>query len=137
MIVFTLRLALAVHVAITFPAGATAADDPLAPPDYAKAFVLAFTPGFSWPGDDPKVKVPFKVVDGGLLKISSGEIVACDPFVFPEFPPFSQKVPIGTVSRAFCLSYGAWGGRRTCRLCASKFQRQSGCQMANGGDRTG
>src|SRR5688572_8574389 len=32
----------------------------------------------------------------GLLTVSSGRIVACDPLVFPETEPFSIVFPIGT-----------------------------------------
>jgi hypothetical protein len=86
--------------------------DPLAPPAYVKAFELAFTPGFTWPGDD-KIPVPFDVIDGGLLIITSGEIVATDPFVNLERPAFTQKVPVGRhpVRFAHPRVHGAAGGR--------------------------
>jgi Protein of unknown function (DUF4241) len=88
--------------------------DPLAPPDYVKAFELAFKPGFSWPDDlDHNKRVPFEVIDGGFLTITSGEIVAADPFVFLERPAFTQKVPIGRhpVRFAHARVHGAAGGR--------------------------
>jgi hypothetical protein len=92
---------------------AIAAPDPLAPPTYVKAFDLAFQPGFTWPGDDPKVRVSFKLIDGGMLTITSGEIVACDPFVFMELPAFVQKVPAGSYRVRFShpMMHGEVGGR--------------------------
>jgi Protein of unknown function (DUF4241) len=89
-----------------------AAQDPLAPPSYFKAFDLAFTPGFMWPGDD-KVPVPFEVIDGGRLIISSGVIKAADPFVLTDDVGFAQKVPTGhfPVRLAHARVHGAAGGR--------------------------
>jgi hypothetical protein len=89
------------------------APDPLAPPSYVKAFDLAFQPGFTWPGDDPKVRVPFKVIDGGKITITTGEIVASDPFTSIDFPAFAQKVPVGShpIRFAHPMMHGEAGGR--------------------------
>jgi Protein of unknown function (DUF4241) len=89
-----------------------AAADPLAPPSYVKAFDLAFTSGFTWPGDD-KMPVPFAVIDGGTLNISSGVIKAADPFLLSEDAGFTQKVPSGQfpVRFAHAAVHGKAGGR--------------------------
>jgi Protein of unknown function (DUF4241) len=100
-------------LAMTKTPRANAGSDPLAPPSYFKAFDLAFQPGFTWPGDDPKVRVPFKLIDGGKLTITSGEIVACDPFLFNDFPALVQKVPVGSHPVRFShpMMHGEAGGR--------------------------
>jgi Protein of unknown function (DUF4241) len=100
-------------LAIVQTSRASAAPDPLGPPSYVKAFELAFQPGFTWPGDDPKVRVPFKIIDGGKLTITSGEIVACDPFLFNDFPALVQKVPLGSHPIRFShpMMHGDAGGR--------------------------
>jgi hypothetical protein len=97
---------------VTTATASCTARDPLAPPAYVKAFDLAFTPGFIWPGDD-KVPVPFEVIDGGLLTITSGEIVATDPFVNLDRPAHTQKVPVGRhpVRFAHARVHGEAGGR--------------------------
>jgi hypothetical protein len=89
-----------------------AAQDPLAPPSYVKAFDLAFTPGFTWPGDD-KVPVPFEVIDGGTLIITSGVIKAADPFLLTEDAGFIQNVLPGRhpVRFAHPRVHGEFGGR--------------------------
>ncbi len=96
-------------VAGTLP---TSAQDTLAPPDYVKAFDLAFTPGFTWPGDD-KVAVPFEVVDGGTLILTSGVIKAADPFLLTEDAGFTQNVHPGhyPVRFAHARVHGEAGGR--------------------------
>lgn len=34
-------------------------------------------------------------IDAGILNLPSGQVVACDPFVFPGTTPFVKKVPSG------------------------------------------
>jgi Protein of unknown function (DUF4241) len=88
------------------------AEDTLAPPPYVKAFDLAFTSGFKWPGDD-KVPVPFEVIDGGTLIVTSGVIKAADPFLLTEAAGFTQKVIPGRypVRFAYARVHGEAGGR--------------------------
>jgi Protein of unknown function (DUF4241) len=88
------------------------AQDTLAPPSYVKAFELAFTPGFTWPGDD-KAPVPFEVIDGGTLIVTSGVIKATDPFLLAEDAGFTQKVFPGRypVRFAHARVHGEAGGR--------------------------
>jgi Protein of unknown function (DUF4241) len=95
---------------LLLPRVATA--DPLAPPPYVKAFDLAFTPGFTWPGDD-KQPVPFAVIDGGKLIITSGVIKAVDPLVLLDDVGFAQTVPVGQfpVRFAHAAVHGKAGGR--------------------------
>lgn len=83
-------------------------------PEYSDKFEQAFAPGFSWPDGDPPVNVPFKVLDAGKLTVSSGAIVACDPFVgLDDSPAFLQTVPTGLfpVRLAFPMVHGELGGR--------------------------
>ena len=70
------------------------------PPGYAEIFTRAFSPDFSATVDDallgegPRlVTVYFKVIDLGRLKITSGHIVAADPFIGTNNAAFTQKVP--------------------------------------------
>lgn len=86
-------------------------------PTYADKFDTAFEPGFSWSvqlsSDGPKLLAPFKTIDGGLLTLPSGRIVACDPFVGPERPAFLITVPRGSYPLRFAypMVHGEAGGR--------------------------
>ena len=88
------------------------AQNTLSPPAYVKAFDLAFTPGFTWPGED-KMPVPFDVIDGGTLIVTSGVIKATDPFLLTEDEGFVQTVPPGRypVRLAHARVHGEAGGR--------------------------
>jgi Protein of unknown function (DUF4241) len=111
--VFTSHMLSRRHVfALAFLLASTAVADPLSPPAYVKAFDLAFRPGFTWPGDD-KVPVPFEVIEGGQLSITSGVIKAADPFLLTEDAGFQQKVPLGQfpVRFAHARVHGKAGGR--------------------------
>ena len=73
------------------------------PPDYVGAFDLAFQPGWSVPLDDALPNRPaqfvdlrFRIFEAGQLRLPSGRIKACDPFVGMDHPAFTAAVPKGT-----------------------------------------
>jgi hypothetical protein len=63
------------------------------PPSYARAFELAFQP--SWQARLGDTSVGFRIFDAGQLRLPSGAIKACDPFVGMEHRPFTPVVPKG------------------------------------------
>ena len=67
------------------------------PPSYARAFELAFQPG--WQSRLGDASVGFHIFDAGRLRLTSGRIKACDPFVGMEHRAFTAAVPKGGCSR--------------------------------------
>jgi uncharacterized protein DUF4241 len=63
------------------------------PPSYAPAFELAFQPGWQTRLGDRSVA--FRIFNGGQLRLTSGRVKACDPFVGMEHRPFTPLVPEG------------------------------------------
>lgn len=63
------------------------------PPSYARVFELAFRPG--WQARLGDRSVGFRIFDAGQLRLTSGRIKACDPFVGMEHRPFTPLVPKG------------------------------------------
>lgn len=55
----------------------------------------AFRPGFTTVIPDRDGAVSFRIVELGRLKITSGQIVACDPLVYFDAPAFTVTVPPG------------------------------------------
>lgn len=84
-----LLVALACSVGMIAPARAE--EGPLLPD--AARFEAAFKPGAS--GTVEGTSVPFDSRVLGEVTVSSGQIVACDPFVFIEAKPFIRTVPKG------------------------------------------
>lgn len=54
----------------------------------------AFTQGFSYTDEDSSV-LSFYTVNIGSLNVADGKIIACDPIVFYEEPPFKTDFPKG------------------------------------------
>ena len=73
--------------------GATPAHAGGEPPTYARVFELAFQPG--WQAHLGDKSVGFRVFDAGQLRLTSGRIKACDPFVGMQHRPFTPLVPKG------------------------------------------
>src|SRR4029079_4131161 len=73
--------------------GATPAHAGGEPPSYARAFELAFQPG--WQSRLGDANVGFHIFDAGRLRLTSGRIKACDPFVGMEHSAFTAAVPKG------------------------------------------
>jgi len=89
------------------------------PPSHARAFELAFQNGWrvplddSLPGEAPRiVSLGFRVFDGGRLKLPSGRIKACDPFVGMAHAPFRTEVPKGEFPVRLALLDGIIGSGR-------------------------
>jgi hypothetical protein len=78
-----------------------------APPPHARAFELAFLPGSQIAVGDRNVR--FRIFDAGRLRISSGRIKACDPFVGMNRPPFTVGVPKGEFAVRLALVDGGRG----------------------------
>lgn len=55
----------------------------------------AFRPGYTTTVPDHEGRVGFRIVELGRLKVTSGRIVAADPFVYLDAPAFSFKVAPG------------------------------------------
>ncbi|MBP0936519.1 DUF4241 domain-containing protein [Streptomyces goshikiensis] len=67
---------------------------PLTAPDYARHF----TPGHTFSYEDGPVGT-LSVVDAGELRLPSGSVVACDPFIClgtGDIPPFTARVAPGS-----------------------------------------
>jgi Protein of unknown function (DUF4241) len=63
------------------------------PPPYAPVFELAFKSG--WRAHIGDEHIAFRIFDAGWLRLTSGRIKACDPFVGMEHRPFAAAVPRG------------------------------------------
>jgi hypothetical protein len=88
-------------------------------PSYAAAFDKAFLPGFTvetrdtYKGETRVEKVPFKVVEVGILKLPSGQICAADPFIaLSDAKPFTQPVPAGDFPVRLAVGEFPSGGSR-------------------------
>jgi hypothetical protein len=81
-----------------------------APPPYARAFDLAFVP--RWKAQVGEETVSFRVFEAGQLRLPSGKIVACDPFVNMDRPAFTVSVPAGEYSVRLALVEGGNDARR-------------------------
>jgi hypothetical protein len=86
------------------PAGAAPVLAGGTPPAYARAFELAFQPG--WRVKVGDADVGFEIYDGGRLRITSGRIRACDPLVVMGGPAFTVGVPIGAFPVRMALVQG-------------------------------
>lgn len=75
-----------------------------APPSYAGAFERAFQP--DWHVSIGDQNVGFRVFEAGLLRISSGRIKACDPFVGMGHAPYTVAVPKGAFPVRLALVEG-------------------------------
>lgn len=75
-----------------------------APPSYARAFELAFQPG--WHVSIGDQNVGFRIFEAGLLRIASGRIKACDPFVGMGHAPYTVEVPKGSFPVRLALVEG-------------------------------
>lgn len=74
------------------------------PPAYARAFELAFEPGWRVSIDDRSVG--FGIFEAGLLRLTSGRIKACDPFVGMGHGAFTVGVPEGSFAVRLALVEG-------------------------------
>jgi hypothetical protein len=81
-----------------------------APPPYAGAFDLAFVPG--WSAEVGGNTASFRVFEAGKLHLPSGRIIACDPFVNMDRPPFTVTVPPGEYPVRLALVEGGNDDRR-------------------------
>ena len=88
-----MRRALFVALALCFGmiAPSRAEEGPLRPD--AARFETAFVPGATATVEGTSVPLDSRVL--GEVTVSSGQIVACDPFVFIEAKPFTRAVPNG------------------------------------------
>ncbi len=86
-------------------------------PEYAEAFTHAFEAGYNLKVDEAAdgkppnvVSTSFRTLDLGKLKITSGRIGACDPFVWlnprDTPPPFTEPVPNGDFSVRLAIAVG-------------------------------
>ncbi|RYD59092.1 MAG: DUF4241 domain-containing protein [Sphingobacteriales bacterium] len=55
----------------------------------------AFTEGFAYTDEDNSI-FKFHTTNMGMLKVQDGKIIACDPIVFYEEPPFKDDFPKGS-----------------------------------------
>lgn len=88
-------------------------------PLHAPYFTRAFSPDFvasaddSLPGEKPRpVKVYFRVTDLAKLKITSGKVVAADPFVSTDQQPLALDVPPGEYPVRLAILQGSMGRGR-------------------------
>jgi hypothetical protein len=95
-------------------AGVGAAAPPVAaggePPPYAGAFELAFVPG--WKAQAGKEMVSFRIFEAGRVRLPSGKVIACDPFVNMDRPPFTVSVRAGEYPVRLALVEGGNDDRR-------------------------
>ena len=95
-------------------AGVGAAAPPVAaggtPPPYTRAFELAFVPG--WKARVGDELVSFRVFEAGRLRLPSGKVIACDPFVNMDRPAFTVSVPPGEYPVQLALVDGGNNARR-------------------------
>lgn len=92
---------------------------PLTAPDYARHF----TPGHTFSYEDGPVGT-LSVVDAGELRLPSGSVVACDPFIClgtGDIPPFTARVAPGRyrVEAAVVTITRPEEPRRGIRTCGS------------------
>lgn len=73
-------------------------------PHYARAFELAFQPGWHAKVGDQDVR--FNLFDGGRLRLTSARITACDPLVNMGRPAFTVPVPSGAFPVRLALAAG-------------------------------
>lgn len=73
-------------------------------PGYARAFELAYAPG--WHVAVGESDVRFRIFDAGRLRIASGRVKACDPFVGMGHGPFTAAVPSGAFPVRLALVEG-------------------------------
>lgn len=90
-----------------------------AEPLHASYFTRVFSPDFvataddSLPGENPRpVKVFFRVTDLAPLKITSGKVVAADPFVSTDQQPLALDVPAGAFPVRLAVLQGSMGRGR-------------------------
>jgi hypothetical protein len=90
-----------------------------AEPLHSAHFTRAFSPDFvataddSLPGEKPRpVKVFFRVTDLAKLKVTSGKIVAADPFVSTDQQPLALTVPAGEYPVRLAVLQGTMGRGR-------------------------
>jgi hypothetical protein len=95
-------------------AGVGAAAPPVAAggalPPHAGAFELAFVPG--WKAQVGKETVSFRVFEAGRLRVPSGKVIACDPFVNMDRSAFTVAVPPGEYPVRLALIEGGDDDRR-------------------------
>ena len=94
-------------LASSSPAPAHADPQPL---PYARVFDLVFQPGWQASLGDTSVK--FRIFDAGQLRVLSGRIKACDPFVGMQHKPFTPMVPEGDFKVRLALVDGGIDDRR-------------------------
>ena len=101
--------------AAAFAASRVHATEPL----HATYFTRAFSPDFvataddSLPGERPRpVKIFFRVTDLAKLKVTSGKVVAADPFVSTDQQPLATDVPIGEHPLRLAVLQGTMGRGR-------------------------
>lgn len=88
-------------------------------PPYARVFELAFQRGWrvtiddALPGEPARlVEMGFYIFDAGRLRLPSGRITACDPFVGIDRPPFAVALPKGEYPVRLALIEGTFGDGR-------------------------
>lgn len=83
-------------------------------PDYEEAFTRAFDADYRLTVDEAAEDAPpriyatsFRTLELGKLKIVSGRIAACDPFVsIDTYPPFTEQVPNGAFPVRLAIAQG-------------------------------
>lgn len=105
---------LAFYVAAPSGYAATAAE-----PLQASFFTRVFSPDFiataddSLPGENPRpVKIYFRVTELAKLKVTSGKVVAADPFVSTDQQPLALDVPVGEFPVRLAVLQGTMGRGR-------------------------
>jgi hypothetical protein len=90
-----------------------------AEPVYLAFFTRAFSPDFvataddSLPGEKPRpVKIYFRVTELAKLKVTSGKIIAADPFVSTDQQPLALDVPKGEYPVNLAILQGTMGRGR-------------------------
>jgi hypothetical protein len=90
-----------------------------AEPLYSAFFTRAFSPDFvataddSLPGEKPRpVKIYFRVTELAKLKVTSGKIIAADPFVSTDQQPLALDVPKGEYPVNLAILQGTMGRGR-------------------------
>lgn len=111
----SILLALLLTVASLPATGNARTSEPL----HAAFFTRAFSPDFvataddALPGESPRpVKIFFRVSELGPLKITSGRLVAADPFVSTDADPLAVDVPNGAHPVRLAVLQGTMGRGR-------------------------